>query len=311
MKNIYLFTWDDQFEISQTLQIWKNKFIEKTWGDIYIIKEIEYEKVINIIFSPNLINSKKLVIIYWYPREWKWNEEIKKLDQFFEKYIDKIPNNIFIVFISYSPDKRSIWYKTIEKYWEIKEFKNDKKSYINFINKLSIETWIPKEKIEKIASQIWNDKFKIYYEIQKINIYKEINPKREQNIDIIINKRASPDIFYILDKIINKDEKVMYYLKNFDEFTVLWILYWWIKNTILIINEYKKWKKWEEISKKLNLHPYVVNSRLKNINFIDEKYLKNLFKSLINLENEIKSWKIPLDLFWLELKHIIMNNYNK
>jgi DNA polymerase III delta subunit len=65
----------------------------------------------------------------------------------------------------------------------------------------------------------------------------------------------------------------------------------------------------KQIAEKLKLHPFVVKQRLNKINqiLLDQENLKNIFKKLLNLELQLKTGKLPQEIFWLQLSNIFSN----
>lgn len=72
------------------------------------------------------------------------------------------------------------------------------------------------------------------------------------------------------------------------------------------------YKRWENSSKdlasKLGLHPFVVLKNLKLMPKLVEKEfaIRQFYKWLIELDLSVKTWRLPAEIFWLEIKNLIL-----
>ncbi len=321
---IFLFTWENKYWIIKTIEKRKKAFEKKySKENIHIFKpeNLKSEEIINSIFSWGLFSSKKFVVIRWYPKDTDKTNKIpenqtKKLDDFFANNLDKIPSEDVIVLVSFSPDKRTKIFKLLKEKAEIKEFKQPSiKEIENFI-KTNIPNIKPKT-ISILLEKIWTDLFKIESEINKLKLI-WLPDKEEEQIKIInyyISSQENIDQFKLLDQLIFQPEiwlKNLQKIKNkLEPLSFLWLLYWGIKNSLLIATLSKRWfNNPKQIWEKLKLHPFVVKQRLNKLDkiLLEEDKLKNIFKKLINLEHNIKTGRLPIETFWNEIINIFINS---
>ena len=61
------------------------------------------------------------------------------------------------------------------------------------------------------------------------------------------------------------------------------------------------------IASTLKLHPFVVNKNIKHIEYFlqNKNGIQKLYEALVHKDYEIKSGKLPAELFWLETKKMI------
>ncbi len=306
---IFLFTWEEKFLLHQQLEKWKKAFIQKyPWSNLFSFWEENFdpEKIAVACAWWWLFDEKKFIIIKWIPKDSLTkipSSQIEKLEKFFTEHIDNLPNENVIVFISYKPDKRTKFYKFLSQKAEVKEFKPlTEKQLIKFITaNYKIKEPLAKYIIERLGTNL----YLIHNEITKLlkfttNITKE-------NIDKYLIKNTQQDTFELLDNLDNSN-KAIKILENLEKnqedlFKVLWLLYWNLKNIILIKEQLSIGENSKNIASKLGIHPFVVN-KIINKNY-DLQKIRNIFWNILELDYSIKSGKIPLELWYLYLKKII------
>jgi len=308
---IFFFTWEEKFLIDQQIKKWKTAFIKKYWANnFYLYPDIidNADKIIWACMWWWLFDDKKFIIIKWIPKDWLNKiKDQEKLEKFFTQHIDNLSDNNVIVIVSYKPDKRTKFYKFISKHSNIdlREFKVfSEKKLIWYIVKTF---FIPEKLAEYIILKTWTNLFIIHNELEKI--LKISNKITKELIDKYVNTNIEQDSFVLLDNLKNK-EKAVKILENLqtnqeDFFKILWLLYWNLKNIILIVENKLNNLTPKEISTKLSLHPFVVSKIYKYNN--DFLVYKEMFRKLIDLDYSIKSWKIDSKLWFLYLKKIILD----
>ncbi len=323
-KNIFLFTGEEKFLLHQQLSKWRDSFIKKYWEEnFFVFKSDEIKTdILNIIFGWSLLSSKKLIYIFGLPEDTdssnKITKDTSKIVDSLERNFDLINLDTILVFISYKPDRRKSFYKFLSKKSTIKEFKKlTDKQILEFVKWY----WFDDEISQYIISKVWNDLYALNNELKKIKfvLKKENATKNELKkiIDNIVYIHQDVDSFKILDDIIFQNKNIwlqMDKLKQEDIFKFLWLIFWWLKTTIQILTLYKKWiTDTKQISSKIGVHPFVISTRLKKIDKLLEKqsFLEKLFDNLFDLEINIKTGKIPSELFWREFKNIILKSDDK
>lgn len=287
----YLFTWNSNFLVLEWVLKWKKQFIEKYWEfNLIHIKDLNNESfnfLSENLFSTSFLAEKKLIII-----DLDSNINDDKID-FLSNNLDRIPD-WNILWINYpNPDKRSSFYKFLVKNFEIKEFniENENDSFSMIKNKYKWK--INDDAIRVLLKYKSNNLEKIFSEIEKLLITKEIIDQE------IIKKYIIPEleesIFQVIDDILNLEinlaiKKIHIILND----TNIYALY----NNLLAnirINSYISLLKNKNINKNeiINILSLWNRSFLVNKNYkISNAKLNNFYIKLINLDKKLKSWKL-------------------
>jgi len=309
----FFFTGEERYLIDNQLEKWKKAFLQK-YGEnnFYSFWEgnFEFEKISSVLMWWGLFDEKKFIIIKWVPKDSfvkvpSW--EYEKLENFLLEHLDNISSENVICFVSYKPDKRTKLYKFLAKNSniELKEYKAfSEKQLIAYI----VKTFQLSESLARyVVEKIWTNLFNIHNELEKIlkvnwNITKEL-------IDKYTTTNVEQDSFALLDNIVNSQQalNILWKLQENKEdiFKILGLLYWNLKNVILIAEQKQYWLSSKEVASKLWVHPFVVWKIYKNVNNV--AIYKEMFKKLLDLDYGIKSWKVDSSLWYMYLKKIILN----
>ncbi len=325
MQNIFLFTWEENYLLDKELLRRKQWFISKYWDKTlyeFNYNNFDIDKIINSLHWWWLFSEKKMVIIKWIPIDnFSWIKFSTNKTENFIKNInfEKISKDIILIFVSYKPDKRLKSYKTILKYSELKEFKKFKQTtqYINFIIEY-LENKIWKDLANYIYIKIWKDLYRLTNELDKIKYMSKKSDFvfNKKNIDDILRWNTEENSFLLFDYMLEDKNKTLEIIKKIkwqwtDFNQMLWMLYRWLKNFILILDLYELWDSWKEIASKAKIHPFVVNKTLKYIKLLQDKKneIKNLYKNILYLDFSIKSWRLDSIAFWLKIKQYLLDFY--
>lgn len=322
--NIFLFTGKEKYLVNKEVKKWKKAFKKKYSEDnVYDVKDkkIDVSQLKNDIFSTGLFSSRKLIIIHGFPNDTFDENKIskksaKQLENHLLDDLDKVPEDVVLIFVSYKPDKRRKNYKTIKKKAQVKEFKKLKwKDLQEFVKKQFGEK-ITKKNVKYFLSKMGEDVLAIQSEIEKIKLYCKQNDCKVSKdiIDKVVYASSEIDAFKLLDKMFFDQEKSLKILQQIEEsgqneFQTLGMIYWWLRTILQIMDVYESWvTNKKKIASELGVHPFVVYKNYKHI----DKYLKkkqefkNLFGELVNLDYSIKTGQSSIDVFRLSLKKIIM-----
>ena len=288
----YVFTWNSEFLITEALNKWKKQFIEK-YSDFNLIhlkeiKNLDKNILKDAILSGSLFSSEKKLIILDINND-IWDE----LEDFLIKNLEKKPQENIIILNYFLPDKRKKFWKNIKNISEIKEFnlenEEDTKKIIN-----SKFSWkIDLEAINTIIKYKSNKINKIIPELEKLTITKSFITKKDIEENIVPELEES--IFQIIDLVLNKQipeavNKINIILNETNIFAFYNNLLSNLR-TILFILKLKQEKKTQsEISKILDLwnRSFLIGKNYK-INFNE---LKNLYINLVNIDKNLKTWKL-------------------
>ena len=310
-KNIFLFTGEEKYLLDSQLEKWKKAFIEKYWvNNLYIFNEDNFvaDQIANALSGWWLFDEKKFIIIKWFPKDSLSkvpSSEYEKLEKFILEHIDNFSSENVVVFVSYKPDKRTKIYKFLSSHprIELKEFKplTEKKLLAYLTENFPISQQDANYLIEKVGTNL----FLLVNEIKKILFVS--NKITKDLIDKYVINYPEQDAFKLLDNLDNK-QKAIEILNQLEEmkedfFKILGLLYWNLKNVILITEEKSRWENAKQIATKLGIHPFVV-SKIYSKSYDLEK-IKKLFDKLLDLDTNIKTWKIDSSLGYLYLKKVL------
>ena len=138
---LYLFTGNNRYLIQQEAQKWKKAFWEKYGVEnvVYItnLENISEDFLLENMLSQSLFSPKRLVLIDGFPfsgeRAFSWASELEKT---ILENIEKIPEDILVVFLSENPDKRKTAYKKLSKLAEVKLYNRRRWSHTNSFTKI-------------------------------------------------------------------------------------------------------------------------------------------------------------------------------
>lgn len=288
----YVFTWNSEFLITEALNKWKKQFIEK-YSDFNLIhlkeiKSLDKNILKDAILSESLFSSEKKLIILDINND-IWDE----LEDFLIKNLEKKPQENIIILNYFLPDKRKKFWKNIKNISEIKEFnlenEEDTKKIIN-----SKFSWkIDLEAINTIIKYKSNKINKIIPELEKLTITKDFITKIDIEENIVPELEES--IFQIIDLVLNKQipeavDKINIILNETNIFAFYNNLLSNLRTSLFILELKQEKKTQSEISKILDLwnRSFLIGKNYK-INFHE---LKNLYINLVNIDKNMKMWKL-------------------
>lgn len=288
----YIFTWNSEFLITEALNKWKKQFIEK-YSDFNLthlkeIKNLDKNILKDAILSGSLFSSEKKLIILDINND-IWDE----LEDFLIKNLEKKLQENIIILNYFSPDKRKKFWKNIKNISEIKEFnlenEEDTKKIIN-----SKFSWkIDLEAINTIIKYKSNKINKIIPELEKLTITKDFITKIDIEENIVPELEES--IFQIIDLVLNKQipeavDKINIILNETNIFAFYNNLLSNLRTSLFILKLKQEKKTQSEISKILDLwnRSFLIGKNYK-INFHE---LKNLYINLVNIDKNLKTWKL-------------------
>lgn len=189
----------DEFRKKEKLEEIKNKFREKTKGEIFRFGEdIDFEKFKEKIFSKNIFTKRKMIILENFSK----NKIFKKI----WSYLEKIENdkNLVIIFLEKEIPKELEKRKYVYKFDLLT---NEKlKSWIK--KKILEEKGeISKEAVDSLVSCIGNDLFRMNNEIDKLLAYCQKKTITTKDIELLLEAKTEENIFQLIDVIANKDRK--------------------------------------------------------------------------------------------------------
>lgn len=299
MSNIYLLYGEEKYELNQKVEKIKKEFSNLQVGvNLFYINNENIDELPSITQGVTFFGSEKLIIIK--------NTNLK----FDTNIIKDIDEDIKVIIIEESVDKRFSEYKNLAKFAECIEFKHlDAAQMTDFIiatlKKYNVK--ISYEDAQYMQNVCGEDKSNNINEMQKLVIYVGNGGTVTKDIiDSICSKTLNAKIFDVLENIINKKKKIAIEQLN----TLLQQKEPIVKIYIMLYKQYKqlymikllKDKGEKNIPAALGLHPFVVKKLLASCDKYTQLELKNIIYAFDEYDQKTKNGDID---FEIGLKKII------
>ena len=299
MSNIYLLYGEEKYELNQKVEKIKKEFSNLQVGvNLFYINNENIDELPSITQGVTFFGSEKLIIIK--------NTNLK----FDTNIIKDIDEDIKVIIIEESVDKRLSEYKNLAKFAECTEFKHlDAAQMTDFIietlKKYNVK--IAYEDAQYMQNVCAGDKSNNINEMQKLVIYVGNGGTVTKDIiDSICSKTLNAKIFDVLENIINKKKKIAIEQLN----TLLQQKEPIVKIYIMLYKQYKqlymikllKDKGEKNIPAALGLHPFVVKKLLASCDKYTQSELKNIIYAFDEYDQKTKNGDID---FEIGLKKII------
>ncbi len=317
LNSIYLFYGEEKYLIQEYLKKIKKCFGELSLGINYILLDEEnINGLISDIETPAFGYEKKLIIIKNSNLFKKENKSpIKdKIKEYLSKNFEIINESVVIVFIEETVHKMD-FYKTIEKYAKVLEFKELKPVEIkNRLKKICslYKVNITDQNLTYLIEISGTKMENLINEIRKlIEFAGENNEIKKEDIDKLAIKDMEAIIFDLTDSLGERNTKnALEILDN--------LLYNKEPLQKIIITLYNHFKKIyfcklavelnRDIAMALDLKPnqlFLIGKYKKQANYFSEKEIKIILNELISLDYSSKSGMIDLEI---GLKSLLCKN---
>lgn len=302
MANIYLFYGEEKYDLNAKVDKIKKQYNNLEIGlNLYFLDKDNVSELASLCEGVTFFGTEKLIIIK--DTKLKFDTEVfKDLDE-----------NIKIIIIEDSVDKRTSEYKLLSKIAECEEFNYlDSKKMITYINqtlkRYNID--ISYADAEYMYNVCGEDKANIINEIQKIVFYLDNGEKvTEDIINRVCSKTLNTKIFDVLDNIVNKQKDIAIkelnnLLKQKEPIVKIYImLYKQIKQMYMIKYFQVNKLNMNELSTQMKIHPYT----LKKLTMACQKYklidIKNILYQFDEYDEKTKIGEMD---FEIGLKKIIL-----
>lgn len=279
MSNIYLFYGEEKYDLNQRLEKIKKEFGNLQVGlNLFYLNKDNIDELSSLTQGVTFFGSSKLIIIKYTNLKF----DVKKLDG--------LDEDIKVVILEDSIDKRTSEYKWLSKNAECVEFKyldpDKMATYISTVlAKYNIK--ISREDAIYMVNMCGVDKTNNINELNKLVSFTGRDSVVDKSaIDKVCSKTLNAKIFDVLSTIVNKDKKkaiiMLDELLNQKEpiVKIYIMLYKQIKQMYMI--KLLKEKKVPDIATVLGIHPYVV----KNLSRSCDSYKKEELLRIIYMFDE-------------------------
>ncbi len=300
---IFFFYGEDSFRAKNKIDALKEKFhqsVDKSGQNILTLdgETLSLAKFFEAVKANGFLASKKLVVIKNIFTNKKLKDWQDDLIAYLEIQKDTIEENYLIFWQTDKPDVKSALYKTLKKFKYSEEFAK--------LSPAKLEAWL-KNKINKANKNIspanlnllltyaGDDLWLLNQELDKLINFVNTSEITSEDIKLLVAAKTNDNIFQLVDAIGKKDKKLAADLLNQQLKTGANALYL----LSMIVRQYRLLLKIKLLSKDLNnsfalaqalkLHQFVAEKSLRQSQAYSLGQLKSIYKSLLNLEEKLKS----------------------
>lgn len=294
-KSVYLLYGDEEYlkKIYKD-RLYKNIVSNPINFNKYEGKDIKVDDIIELAKSIPFFEKKRCILIensMWF----------KSVDEKIIEYLDIMLENTILIFVENSVDKRSKFYKEIEKRGLAVELsKPSDKDLLEWTFRIIDRAGkkITRSNLELILDYAGDNMDNLKNELDKLISYVENDVIEKKDIDTIITINPQNHIFDMIDAILKKQTK--YALKLYEDLLLMkeapmYILVMITRqfNQLLQVKSLlEEGLNKKEIATALGISEYIANKLMVKIKNFDKRVLKIYLSECINLEEMIKSGKI-------------------
>lgn len=289
---ITFLTGDNSFEIDRALREIVAGFdgtVERIDGS-----ELKLAQLPDSLMGVSLFADSRLIVI-------KNLSENKEIWPVIGEWLPKVADEIHLILVDPTADKRTVGYKAVMKAADVKEFANwgerdtavAEKWVVEEAKKQGLE--LDKKLAQQLVRKIGVDQWQLYHSIAKLALLDEIT---EENVEDIIESNPSENAFNLLETAINGDtKKLRSMLSNLEQIEDPYRLFGLLSSQVFQLAAITAAGPNDNPAKDFGIHPYVV-SRLK---VLSKKLGKNgvtkLVQTFAGVDEQLKTSAIEPWLF--------------
>src|SRR5690606_33830354 len=117
MNNVFFFTGENHTELQEKLRFWKQEFVKKhSETNLEVFEQVSEESlpaIINALESVPFLAERRMVILKGFPLPADAKKKVET--ESLEKVLENLPETTLAIFASPNPDKRSRFFKWLQK----------------------------------------------------------------------------------------------------------------------------------------------------------------------------------------------------
>jgi len=286
----------NHFMLQQELQRRVGVFVAEH-GDLALEKldgeEVNFERISESLQSLPFLASKKMVVL-------KKPSACKQFTEHIEQTLDSVPDTTDVIIVEPKPDKRSIYYKTLTKKTQCKEFPElSEDELVRWLVMAAKDQGgsLNKTDATYLIQRLGTDQSLLAHELAKLLDYQsDIN---RQTIDLLTEPVPQSTIFELLGAAFAGDKKRT--LKLYDEQrrqkveppVILAMVAWQLH--VLAIVKMAGTRSPATVASEAKLSPFVVNRSKALAQTLSLKRLKELVALALDTDIRLKSQAIDAD----------------
>ena len=289
----------------------------------------DYGQIKQTIFSWGFFVTNKLIILYGIPLDTEKSnaikaEEIEKLAEDIMSY--SLPSEVFLICVSYKPDKRGRFYKRFDKLDKDNPSQKLIKTFVplserelpDFVKESSKDLNLDSKVVDALIHKVWNDQFRLESEIDKLRYRKKYYNEEitSKVVDEVCFGMIEEDIFQLLDLSLTDPKsavKFVQWLQDdwLDRNAVNGSFAWGLRNYLFVLDYADHWiTDSKQIASELKQNPWAIMNITKKLSLLKEKrnLIQTLFKNIVDIDYEIKSGNAQPESYFFTIKKILLQN---
>ena len=305
---------EDEFRSLRKISEIKEKFLEKNRENfaLDVFDLTEEKKDLSAITmsasSEGLFSKKRLVIAKNLIASRLAAENDAFISFLKEKAKENSKDLILVFWEGKKIDKRDKIYKLLLKIAKSQEFGSlEGVKLLNWIkeevdSRSGGKVKINAKAIAKLEVYVGSNLYLMSNEIEKLVDYVSQGEISEDNIDRLVKAKIESDVFRTVDALARRDKKeALRLLHNHlssgdDPFYILSMFFYQFRNLVKVKPLLDKGFTQKDIAGMLKIHPFVARKSLEQGAGFSWEGLKNLYQQLCNMDFEVKTGKIDIEL---------------
>ena len=287
-------------------RVWLKAFTEKYQSDLNI-EEREYQSLSSselsvFLYAAPFLGDKRLCFLSGVPSSAKDKKDEKK-ETIVEEFLTKgVPDDLVLICIQPTPDKRTRFYKKCVPLMKTEIFSFPSGSALSQWVRQRVALYkgaISSSSISYLIEKLLETNLFIYdVEIQKLCLYVNGKEITKTDIDDLVVAHSATNIFRLLDMISAKRPleaiKELHVVLDSGEgiFQVLYMLVKQFRNFIFAMS--LKNPSSQDLVKECKMHPFVAKKVIGFLRNMKYEQVKAFYLSLLKIDEGVKTGKIPM-----------------
>ena len=299
LSNLLLFHGENNYLIRQAINDIKNKFISSE-GDLNLkvfearsMSSTMESEIISACETPPFLGNQRLTIV----RDFDFKKSVENL----LKFLEDLPQYTTLLVTSNKADARTKLFKFFKKHGEVHEFKDLKPS--EFRHWLNGETnnrdiKLNPDALELLTTFTLGSCESAINELAKLKAYSNQKTVTRQDVEILVHPDLHTSVFRLTDAI--GERKIGSALSSLHDIVnrgenLIQIFFMIVRQFRILLNlqayAIKKLSP-ASLAKELKLHPFVVQSSLRQLRNFSKVELLESYRRLLDIDTAVKKGKV-------------------
>jgi DNA polymerase-3 subunit delta len=319
IPNVFFFTGENHTELLEKLNFWKQEFVKKHSDSNLEVFESVTEKslsdMVNALESAPFLAEKRMVLIKGFP----FAADVKKKveTEALEEVLQNLPDTTLVIFASPTPDKRSRFFKWLQKNAKVEEFTMPRgREMLAWVQKKfqRHQRSISPRAAEVLLFYCGEDLNTISHEVEKLSLL-GVESIDEKMIERYVTPNPEAKLFKVLDLVgkVSPKELLFEFSELIKSGEDLMMVFYMIVRQVRLLTQIRSLKDTgmprEVIQKKMRLAPFQVGALAKQAESLSLAVLRRSYRHLTTIELDIKTGKIPVTADNNQLLHLRLDQF--